>query len=80
MAGITPALVGYNDCDTEEPPITEKNFQAREDLQEGISGRCSIDTTYENDRRMNEVVNAPRSSFNSLPPDNDPDKPWRNWK
>ena len=78
MSGLTPGYTSYNDCDCEEP-ITEKNFQAAEDLQEGISGRRSLDSTYENDRRMNEVVNSPRSDFNSLEKDNDKDKPWRNW-
>lgn len=77
MAGLTPALVSYRDCDCEEP-ITEENFQAAADLQEGISGRRSmVDTTYENYDK--ELVNRPRSESNSLEKENDTDKPWRNW-
>jgi hypothetical protein len=64
------------DCDC-EGPITEANFRAQENLQEGISGRRSLDTTYENDD-VDSLVNRPRSAEDF--PESDKDKPWRNWK
>lgn len=76
MSALTPGYLSYRDCDCEEP-VTEANFRAKEDLQEGISGRRSIDTTYED--YATEVVNAPRSNSNSLDPESDTDKPMRNW-
>ena len=77
MTGLTPGYISYRDCDCEEP-VTETSFQANGDLNEGVSGKLGFDSTYENYEK--EVVNAPRSDFNSLEPDDDPDKPWRNWR
>jgi len=74
MSGLTPITRSFQDCDCEEP-ITEQNFQAAEDLSEGISGRRSIDTTFEND--THPLVNRPRSGNEQ--PENDKDKPYRNW-
>lgn len=76
MSGLTPGYISYRDCDCEEP-ITEANFHAKENLQEGINGLRKLDTTYED--YATEVVNAPRSQSNSLEVENDTDKPWRNW-
>lgn len=68
-------LLPYDDIDG-EGPITEQGFQAAADLGEGISGRRAIDTTYENTDE--DMVNRPRSDHNSLYPEGDMDKPWRN--
>lgn len=73
MAALTPDTVRYDAFDCEEP-ITEKNFQAAEDLQEGISGRRSIDSSYENVLGNNKtVVNAPRSQANPVDKELDPE-------
>jgi len=70
--------VGYpGDCDSEEP-ITEANFKEGSSLAEGISGRRTLDTTYENDG-VDSLVNNPRSNYDKNPED-DKDKPWRDWK
>lgn len=79
MAGITANplnhLVQYDDCDC-EGPLTEAAFQAQADLKEGVSGQRTVDTTYENTDE--DMVNRPRSDFNSNDPEGDTDKPWRN--
>lgn len=74
MSALTPITKNFQDCDCEEA-ITEENFRAAEDLQEGISGRRRIDSTYENDGHS--MVNAPRSGKEF--PESDKDKPYRNW-
>lgn len=66
-----------SDCDI-EGPITAENFQAASDLQEGISGRRAIDTTYENDD-VDSLVNNPQSAYDN-PRETDTDKPWVNWR
>lgn len=80
MAAITanPLIhsIPYDECDC-EGPLTEVSFQARASLEEGVSGQMPIDTTYENTDV--DMVNRPRSEFNSLDPEGDMDKPWRNW-
>lgn len=43
-----------------EEPLTEIQFRASADLQEGCSGRRPIDTTFENTHA--DKVNRPRSS------------------
>lgn len=80
MAGITANplkhLVIYDECDC-EGPITEDKFLARASLEDGVSGQMPIDTTFENTDV--DMVNRPRSDFNSLDPEGDADKPWRDW-
>lgn len=52
-----PEAVGMYDL---EEPLTEIQFRAQADLQEGCSGCRAIDTTFENTHQ--DVVNRPRSS------------------
>lgn len=79
MSGITANplrnLLDYTDDDS-EGPITEQGFKASASLEEGVSGVRKIDTTYENTDE--DMVNRPRSEHNSLDPESDTDKPWRN--
>jgi hypothetical protein len=75
MAGLTPIYETYGQNDAESP-LTEENFRAAESLQEGISGRRAIDSTY--DAQSEGLVQKPRSG--DMWPENDKDKPYRNWK
>ena len=68
MAGLTPALRSFNEVDSEEP-FTEENFLAKGDLSEGVSGRRSIDSSYE--EHFDNVVLNPRSGNGHLENDMD---------
>lgn len=65
----------YSEIDTESPGLTERSFREEADLDEGVSGRADIDTTYDMPRQ--DIVQAPRSTH--LHPEHDEDKPWRCW-
>lgn len=79
MAGLTPTPVGTAgrfSPEDDESVFTEQKFRAAEDLSEGISGRRTIDSTY--DEPSESLVQKPRSG--DMWPENDKDMPYRNWK
>ena len=47
MAALTPGYVSFGDIDSEKP-LTTEIFNSKADIEDGVSGKASLDTTYEN--------------------------------
>jgi hypothetical protein len=57
---LTPAYRSYEECDL-DGPFTEDKFHAGESMKDGVSGKATLDTTYEN-LKDTEVVNSRSNS------------------
>jgi len=53
---LTPTYRTYEESDL-DGPFTEGKFHSGESVKDGVSGKASLDTTYENQKDA-EVVNA----------------------
>jgi hypothetical protein len=67
MSALTPGFKSYQECDY-DGPFTEDKFHAGSSVKDGVSGKATFDSTYEN-LRGEEVINS--RSNNELKEDDD---------